>query len=124
MAVKLTLELPKLREESQRRQQVVQVLARLAPAGASVAADFPLYYDLVGAGYRIFPRVGIEEGLCLGFPQERFLPQASKHAITCVVASRSFASGMIAGVGGQWRQGGIVPSSSPANEDILIFLRK
>jgi len=119
-------QLPKVWEESARRQQVVQALGSVAPRGSSIAADFSLYYELVGAGYRFFPRVGIDEGLCLGFSQERFLPQQSKQAITCIVAKRPLAPEMIAGVGGEWRQSGIVPAppAAPANEDFLIFIRK
>ncbi len=126
VAVKWTKQLPKAREDSLRRKQVVEQLQHIAPQGASVAADFPLYYDLVGAGYRVFPRVGAEEGLCLGFHQESFLPPQAKGKISCIIARRPLAAGMIAGVGGEWRQVGVVPapSTNSSGEDLMIFVRK
>lgn len=77
--------LPGLAKEAERRQQVTATLATFLPKGGAVAADFPLYYQLVDAGYGVYPRVKADEGLCLGFEQDHFLPNAVRGQISCVV---------------------------------------
>lgn len=126
MSLKLTKRLPEAVRETQRRQQVIMALRTISPKGAAVAADFPLYYQLVGAGYRVYPRVRVDEGLCLGFEQERFLPKPARERISCVVTKEATAAAVLSGLGGEWRMSAVIPTPTGgrAGEDYQIFVRK
>jgi len=118
--------LPGLAKEAERRQQVTATLATFLPKGGAVAADFPLYYQLVDAGYRVYPRVKADEGLCLGFEQDHFLPNAVRGQISCVVTKKQDAAAILSGLGGEWRMSAEIPavSARQAHDDLQIFVRK
>jgi len=118
--------LPGLAREAVRRQQVTAALARILPERGAVAADFPLYYQLVAAGYRVYPRVKADEGLCLGFEQDHFLPKLVRGQITCVVTKKQDAAAILSGLGGEWRMSEEIPavSARQPQDDLQIFVRK
>jgi len=126
VAVKFGKRLPEMVREAGRRQQVTATLATTLPQGGSVAADFPLYYQLVGAGYRVYPRVRADEGLCLGFEQEHFLPKAVRAQIGCVVTKKEAAAATLSSLGGEWRMTAEIPSLTDLEpgDDYQIYLRK
>lgn len=117
---------PDMVRESAYRQQVAATLKSMLPKGAWVAADFPLYYQLAGAGFRVFTRVRADDGLQLGFEQEQFLPNSVRNQIVCVVAKKDAAASILSGVGGEFRMAGEIPAGSAfqTEENYLIFIRK
>jgi hypothetical protein len=125
-ALKFTNRLPEMAKEAGRREQVTATLAAILPKGYSVAADFPLYYQLVGAGYRVFPRVRADEGLCLGFEQENYLPKSVRAQIGCIVTKSEAAPPILSGLGGDWRMVAEIPAlpGRRAEENYQIYFRK
>lgn len=125
-ALKFTSRLPDMAKEAGRREQVTAAVSAILPRGHSVAADFPLYYQLAGAGYRVFPRVRADEGLCLGFEQDYFLPKSVRTQIGCVVTNKEAAMPVLSGLGGDWRMLGEIPAlpGRRAEEDYQIYVRK
>jgi len=117
---------PEMIREAQRRQQVTAALGTILPNGAAVAADFPLYYQLVGAGFHVYPRVRADEGLCLGFEQESFLPKSVRKQITCVVTMKEAAAPILSGLGGEWRMSAEIPTwpGRRTEENYQIYVRK
>jgi len=126
VSVKFGKRLPGMVREAGRRQQVTAMLATTLPKGGSVAADFPLYYQLVGAGYRVYPRVRADEGLCLGFEQDHFLPKAVRGQIGCVVTKKQAAAAILSSLGGEWRMSAEIPSlaKSESGDNYQIYVRK
>lgn len=126
VSIKIGTRLPGLAREAGRRQQVTAALATIVPKGAAVAADFPLYYQLVGAGYRVYPRVKADEGLCLGFEQDYFLPKFVRGQISCVVTIKQEAAAILSSLGGEWRVAAEIPTNSArqAQNNLQIFVRK
>lgn len=112
--------------EAGRRQEVAASLGSFLPKGSAVAADFPLYYDLVSAGYRVFPRVKADEGLCLGFKQDQFMPISVREQIRCVVSTEAAAGSVLAGIGGEWRIASEIPPvrRGLTQDSWQIYLRK
>lgn len=125
-AIKLTKRLPELVKEAGRREHVTYTLSSILPKGNSVAADFPLYYQLAGAGYRVFPRVRADEGLCLGFDQEYYLPKPIRLGIGCVVTKKEAATPVLSGLGGEWRIAAEIPAlpDRRSEETYQIYVRK
>ncbi len=126
VAFKFTKRLPDMAKEAGRREQVTSTVAAMLPKGHLVAADFPLYYQLVGAGYRVFPRVRADEGLCLGFEQEYYLPKSVRGQIGCVVAKKESAAPVLSGLGGEWRMVTEIPAlpGRRSEENYQIYVRK
>ncbi len=125
-SVKYGKRLPAMAWEAGRRQQVTAILATILPKDAAVAADFSFYYQLVAVGYRVYPRVKADEGLCLGFEQDHFLPKAIRGQISCVVTKKQDAAAILSSLGGEWQVSTEVPAASPrqAQDDFQIFVRK
>ena len=126
VAFKFTKRLPDLAKEAGRREQVTATVAAMLPKGQLVAADFPLYYQLVGAGYRVFPRVRENEGLCLGFEQEYYLPKYIRRQIGCVVTKKEASAPVLSGLGGEWRMVTEIPAlpGRRPEENYQIYVRK
>lgn len=126
VAFKFTKRLPDLAKEAGRREQLTVTVASMLPKGHLVAADFPLYYQLVGAGYRVFPRVRADEGLCLGFEQEYYLPKSIRGKIGCVVTKKEAAESVLSGIGGEWRMVSEIPAlpGRRPEENYQIYVRK
>jgi hypothetical protein len=126
VTIKFSKPLPRTANEAERRRQVVAVLGKMVPRGASIAADFPLYYELAGAGYRVFPRVRKDEGLCLGFGQDYFLPAKLRGQIGCAVTTNDSVGLILAGLGGEWRMVAEIPAvrRGLTQESYQIFIRK
>lgn len=126
VAFKSTKRLPDLAKEAGRREQVTVTLASILPKGSQVAADFPLYYQLAEAGYRVFPRVRADEGLCLGFEQDYYLPKSVRVQIGCVITKKEAATPVLSGLGGEWRMVTEIPASQGrrSEEDYQIYVRK
>lgn len=124
--IKSVKHLPGQARDGRQRWRVVEVLKENLNKGDAVAADFQFYYILVDAGFRIYPRVKLDEGRCLGYEQESFLPQTSRQNIGCIVSRRSGSSQILSGLGGSWRLIAEVPviSGNPCDDDYLIYLRK
>ena len=126
VALRFTNRLPDMAKEAGRREQVTATLAAILPKGYSVAADFPLYYQLVAAGYLVFPRVRADEGLCLGFEQEYYLPKSVRGQIGCVVTKKEAAPPVLSGLGGEWRMVAEIPAlpGSLTEENYQLYVRK
>lgn len=126
VAFRLTKRLPEMAKEAGRREQVTTALAAILPTGNPVAADFPLYYQLARAGYRVFPRVRADEGLCLGFDQEYYLPKSVRGQIGCVVTKKEAAPPILSGLGGDWRMVAEIPAlpGRRSEENYQIYVRK
>ncbi len=114
----------KIREDGW-HQQVVAKIALKTKTGEHVAADFPLYYKLVGAGYRVFTRTRVDDGVALGFEQDTFLPVACRKRISCVVTLKSEAAPVLSSLGGLWILSAEIPLGSGQSEQkYQIFQRK
>jgi len=126
IAFKFTKHLPVSAKEAAIREQVVAELAAIFPKGNSVAADFPFYYQLVGAGYRVFPRVSSAQGAMLGFDQEYYLPSSVRDKINCVVSKKESAPPVLSGLGGEWGLMAEIPAVPvlPTEETYQIYVRK
>lgn len=126
VAFKFTKRLPDMVKEAGRRDQVTATLTVILPKGRAVAADFPLYYQLAGAGYRVFPRVRADEGLCLGFEQEYYLPKSVMGLIGCIVTKKEAATPVLSGLGGEWRMVAEIPAlpGRRSEENYQIYVRK
>ena len=118
--------LPGLAREADQRLQVRNAVERSIAPHSSVAADFSLYYELVGAGYRTFLRVKSAEGLSLGFTQERYFPKSIHNSVTCIATKASSAAEMIEGIGGRWRLTAEFPliAGEHSDEDYQVYLRE
>jgi len=118
--------LPEQARSEYNRRRVVEILKANLHDRAAVAADFQFYYILVEAGFRIYPRVRLDEGRCLGYEQENFLPQTSQRQIGCIVSKRSSSLQILSGLGGAWRLLAEVPalSGNQSDDDYLIYLKK
>jgi hypothetical protein len=125
-AFKFALHLPGVAQDAGRREQVTASLEGILPKGNAIAADFPLYYQLAGAGYRVFLQVRTHEGICLGFDQEHYLPKSVRSQIGCVVMKQAGALPALSGLGGEWRmvaEIAAVPGQS-SEENYQIYVRK
>lgn len=118
--------LPWLAREAHQRSQVLNAVEQYAAPRSSIAADFSLYYDLVGAGYRIFPRVTLREGDLFGFTQERYFPSSAHDSIVCIAARAASADEMIDGVGGRWRLVAELPvkQGERSGKDYQVYIRE
>ncbi len=125
-SVKFARRLPDMVAEAGSRRQVIAALTAVLPKDGAVAADFPFYYQLVGAGYHVYPRVRADEGLCLGFEQERFLPKSVREQIACVVTKKEAAAAILSGLGGAWRISAEIPSATgrKPGDDYQIYVRR
>jgi hypothetical protein len=123
---KHTLRLPDGIRETERREQAVKAIGEILPKGSAVGADFPFYYQLVGAGYRVFPRMRADAGICLGFEQEFFMPKAVRDQIKCVVVKKCDAAPALSGVGGEWKLAGDIPAARGGSSggNFEIYIRK
>ena len=123
---KFTRRLPDVIRETERRQEAINVIREILPKGSAVGADFPFYYQLAGAGYRVFPRMTADAGICLGFEQEFFMPKAVREKIKCVVTRKHDAASALSGIGGEWKLFGGIPSpqGGTASDDLEIYVRK
>lgn len=126
VAIKITKQLPDMVKEASFRERVTDNLSSILPKGNSVAADFTLYYQLAGSGYRVFPRVRADEGLCLGFEQEHYLPKSVMGQIGCIVTKKEAATPVLSGLGGEWRMVAEIPAlpGRRSEENYQIYVRK
>ncbi len=124
--VKSTQRIPDAMREIERRQEAIKVIREILPKGSAVGADFPFYYQLSGAGYRIFPRMRADAGICLGFEQEFFMPKNIREQIKCVVIKKYDAAPALSGIGGEWKLvGGIpAPNGGKPGDDYQIYVRR
>lgn len=79
------------------------VVRKTLPAGAPLAADFCFYYDVVSPERAVYFRVRKDEGLCLGFTQDRYCPPSLRKSIDWVLAMGvESAHEMTDSLGGDW----------------------
>ena len=106
--------------------KVTEILTKKLNKNDSVAADFSLYYNLVEAGLKIYPRTSIEDGLQLGFTREKFLPEMISQNINCIVSKRKKSPPVLSTLGGDWYLFGEIPftANGKSDEDYQIFFRK
>jgi hypothetical protein len=106
--------------------KVTEALTKKLNKNDSVAADFSLYYNLVEAGFKIYPRTSIEDGLQLGFTREKFLPEMISQHINCIVSKRKKSPPVLSTLGGDWYLFSEIPftANGKSDEDYQIFFRK
>lgn len=107
-------------------KKVAEILVKNLNKNDAVAADFPLYYELVEAGFGVYPRTNVQLGLQLGFEKEKFLPAKTCEKIICIVTQKNKSADVQAVLGGDWRLLTEVPflANGKSDQDYQIYLRR